>query len=58
MISKNGNKSPSQIKKDLINLSTKNVLKGITSKNTNTKLLILGDALNIESPNNLLKVPS
>ncbi|PKY53353.1 subtilisin-like protein [Rhizophagus irregularis] len=59
MISKSGNKSPSQIKNDLINISTKNVLKDIPSKNTNTKILILdnNNDLNIASPNNLLKVP-
>ncbi|GBC02935.1 hypothetical protein RclHR1_00490021 [Rhizophagus clarus] len=57
MISKSGNKSPSQIKKDLIKLSTKNVLKGISNKNTNTKITILDDAFSIKSPNNLLKVP-
>ncbi|CAG8719058.1 18856_t:CDS:10 [Rhizophagus irregularis] len=59
MISKSGNKSPSQIKNDLINISTKNVIKDIPSKNTNTKILILdiNNGLNIASPNNLLKVP-
>lgn len=58
MISKSGNKSLSQIKNDLIKISTKNVLKGISSKNTNSKILILdNNVLNIASPNNLLKVP-